>query len=104
MKGQNFKFEKFLVMETVGLPFHGFDLVIGPFGQWKSDNHNRPGYLDYEDHGPAFQVQDYGQIAVPFADADFIDGDLLELMQLGMGKASQREKTSCRTRKWIAPS
>ena len=44
----------------------------------------------HEDHGPAFQVQNHGQIAVSFADTDFIDGDLLELVQLRAGKASQQ--------------
>lgn len=29
VKGQDFKFEKFLVSETIGLPLHSFGLVIG---------------------------------------------------------------------------
>ena len=49
-----------------------------------------------EDHGPAFQVQDHRQVAVPFADGDFVDGDLLELVQLG------RAKRRCRCRFWIS--
>ena len=39
------------------------------------------------DHRPYLQVQDDDQIAVSLADADLIDGDLLEIVQLGTGKA-----------------
>ena len=44
--------------------------------------------LAHKDHRSTLQVQDYGQIAVPFADADLVDGDLPELMQLGTENVS----------------
>lgn len=31
MKGQDFEFEEFVIPEAIGLPFHGFDLIVGPF-------------------------------------------------------------------------
>jgi len=38
MESKNFEFEKFLIAESVGLSFHGFDFVVGPFertgGDW----------------------------------------------------------------------
>ena len=41
-----------------------------------------------EHHGPGEQIEDHGQVAVPLADGDFIDGDLLELVQLGLAEAA----------------
>ena len=41
-----------------------------------ADEHDRAGE----------QVEDDGQVAVALADVDFIDGDLLELMQLGLAE------------------
>jgi hypothetical protein len=38
----------------------------------------------HEDHGAADQVQHYGQVAMPFGDGNLVDGDLLELMELGL--------------------
>jgi hypothetical protein len=35
-----------------------------------------------EDHRPGFEVQDDGQVSVAVADADLVDGDLLELAQV----------------------
>ena len=33
MEREDFEFEEFMISESVGLSFHGFDLVIGPF-EW----------------------------------------------------------------------
>ena len=41
-----------------------------------------------EDHRAAAQVQDHGQVAMPLADGDLVDGDLLELLQLGLAEAA----------------
>ena len=46
-----------------------------------------PFAVAHKDYGPALEVQDDGQIAVPLAEGDLIDGDLLEFAQLGAGKA-----------------
>src|SRR5579862_54981 len=39
-----------------------------------------------EDDRTGFQVEYDGQIAVPFADVDLVNGDLLELVQLGLAE------------------
>lgn len=36
--------------------------------------------VSHKDHGPAFQVQNYGQITMPLGHRDLINGDLLELL------------------------
>src|SRR4029077_8420238 len=41
-----------------------------------------------EDDGTSFQIEHDGQIPVPLADVDFIDGNLLELVQLGLAEAA----------------
>ncbi len=41
-----------------------------------------------EDDGAADQVEHHGQVAVSLADGDFIDGELLELVQLGLAEAT----------------
>jgi len=33
MESKNFEFEEFLIVESIGLSFHGFDFVVGPF-EW----------------------------------------------------------------------
>src|SRR5207244_9001620 len=40
------------------------------------------------DHRPALQIQHDGQVAVPPADGDFVDGELPEVLQLGAAEAA----------------
>ena len=39
-----------------------------------------------EDHGPAVQVEHHREVAVPLADGDLVDGDLPEVLQLGLAE------------------
>ena len=41
-----------------------------------------------EHHGAAEQVEHHGEVVMALADGDFIDGDLLELVQLGLAEAA----------------
>ena len=41
-----------------------------------------------EHHGAGQQVEDHGEVMTPLADGDFVDGDLLELVQLGLAEAA----------------
>jgi hypothetical protein len=39
-------------------------------------------------HRPGQQVQDHGEVVMPLSDGDLVDGDLLELVQLGLAEAA----------------
>jgi len=41
-----------------------------------------------EHHRPGQQVEHHGQVVMPLADGDLVDGDLLELVQLGLAEAA----------------
>src|SRR5579863_1263689 len=47
-----------------------------------------PFSVTYEDDGAADQVEHHGQVAVPLADGDFVDGDLLELVPMRLSEAT----------------
>ena len=40
----------------------------------------------HKDHGSGLEVQDDGEIAMPLADADLVNGYLLEVLEAGAGK------------------
>src|SRR5262249_8722639 len=40
-----------------------------------------------EDHRPALQVHHHRQVAVPLGDGDLVDGDGVQVLELGLGKA-----------------
>ena len=63
-----------------------------------------------EDHRTAFKVQDDRQVAMALGDGDFVDGDLAEVLELGLGVAAGRSRfwmsltTSQLTPRWRATS
>ena len=56
MKCQDFEFEEFLVPEAVGLAFHGFDFIIGPFQGAGGD-----GVVIVSQDAPAVEGQGLGE-------------------------------------------
>ncbi len=44
-----------------------------------------------ENHCPGLEIQDEGQIAMSLADGDFVDGDVSQVLQLGLGEVTRRD-------------
>src|SRR5436190_20280676 len=69
---------------------HGLNLGVGtaqPFPE-KLEGIHAFTVSDVDD-GTRFKIEHDGQIPVSLADVDFIDGDLLELVQLGLAEAAR---------------
>ena len=66
---------------------HGLDLGLGAF---QSFPEGREGLcslaIPHKDHGSGLEVQDDGEIAMTLADADLVNGYLLEVLEAGSGK------------------
>jgi hypothetical protein len=55
----------------------------------KGFNASPPLAVANEDDRPALEVQDDRQVAVPLAHGDLVDGDLAEILELGLGVAAR---------------
>ena len=67
---------------------HGLDLGLGAFQSFPEGCEGLGAFaVPHKDHGSGLEVQDNGEIAMTLADADLVNGYLLEVLEAGAGKA-----------------